>query len=65
MSFDTHYPNRKDRRKQYHGAGRSDRTCRPNGGCPYCRRNREHKNYKREPFSGDRVSAYDLSAIKR
>ena len=65
MSFDTHYPNRKDRRKPYRGAGRNDRACRPGGTCPYCQRNREYRHQKREPFAGDRPSPYDLSAIRR
>ena len=48
MSFDKHYPNRKDRRRPYYRSGVSDRTCRPGGSCPYCQRNRQHKHKRRE-----------------
>lgn len=52
MSFDKHYPNRKDRRKQYHRrAERNDMTCRPHGGCPYCKNNRLHTHKKKEKFA--------------
>lgn len=33
MSFDKHYPNRKDRRKPYRRRGKYDASCRPHGGC--------------------------------
>ena len=36
MSFDKSYPNRKDRRKPYHGSKSFDRSCRNHGSCPYC-----------------------------
>lgn len=41
MSFDVHYPNRKDRVAPYHGSARFDRTCRPGGSCPWCARARQ------------------------
>lgn len=40
MSFDKDYPNRKDHRKPYHGAGRHTRSCRNGGSCDWCRSNR-------------------------
>ena len=41
MSFDNHYPNRKDHRAPYQKkAPRLDSTCRPGGSCPYCQANR-------------------------
>jgi len=40
MSFDKHYPNRKDWRKPYTKSKRFDRSCRCHGGCDYCRNNR-------------------------
>jgi len=43
MSFDNHYPNRKDRRKPYYGSKSFDRTCRNGGSCPYCSSGRKHK----------------------
>jgi hypothetical protein len=48
MAFDNHYPNRKDKRKPYYRAGKCDKSCRPNGGCPWCRGNRMHSTKKRE-----------------
>jgi hypothetical protein len=43
MSFDKHYPNRKDWRRPYRGSKAFDRSCRPHGSCPYCRKGRQHK----------------------
>ena len=40
MAFDNHYPNRKDRRREYRKSKRFDRSCRNHGGCPYCEANR-------------------------
>lgn len=49
MSFDKMYPNRKDWRKQYvKKASICDRTCRPNGGCDYCKCNRLHSTELRK-----------------
>ena len=47
MSFDKHYPNRKDKRKEYRGSKKCDRTCRNHGSCSYCRLGRLHKNKRR------------------
>ena len=56
MSFDNHYPNRKDRRKQYRTkAERCDRSCRPGGSCPYCKSNRL-KKWKIPKIEDDDVS---------
>lgn len=41
MSFDTRYPNRKDHRAPYYGSKAFDRSCRCNGGCPYCAGSRQ------------------------
>lgn len=30
----------KEHRKPYRRSGRFDRSCRPHGGCPYCKNNR-------------------------
>lgn len=43
MSFDRHYPNRKDQRRSYYGSAAFDRSCRPGGSCPHCRRNYQAK----------------------
>jgi hypothetical protein len=32
----------KEHRKPYRGSERFDKSCRCNGGCPYCRSNRLH-----------------------
>lgn len=49
MSFDKHYPNRKDHRRPYRrGSKRFDRTCRNHGSCPYCERGRLHKHKRQE-----------------
>ncbi len=48
MSFDTEYPNRKDRRKPYRKSKRFDRSCRNHGSCPYCERGRKHKHKRRD-----------------
>jgi len=42
MSFDTHYPNRKDWRKPYAGSKLFDRSCRNHGRCSYCEGNRNY-----------------------
>lgn len=46
MSFDKIFPNRKDRRKSYHGSKSFDRTCRPHGSCPYCKNSRQYSSNK-------------------
>lgn len=48
MSLDKSIEHGKEKRKPYYKAGRFDPTCRPNGGCPYCKNNREHKHKKKE-----------------
>jgi hypothetical protein len=50
MAFDTHYPNRKDKRKPYRKSKAVDRTCRNHGSCSYCEGNRTFSNKKREPI---------------
>jgi hypothetical protein len=37
----------KEHRKPYYKSGKSDRTCRPGGSCPYCLNNRMHGLKKR------------------
>lgn len=46
MAFDKTYPNRKDWRRQYYGAGRIFASCRPGGDCPWCQGNRRHQLMK-------------------
>ena len=38
----------KEKRKEYTGGKRIDRTCRNHGGCPWCEGNRLHKHKKKE-----------------
>ncbi len=55
MSFDNKdYPNRKDKRTICHKSGKFDRTCRPNGSCPYCLDNRLHSARIREQKAKDK-----------
>ena len=49
MSFDKTYPNRKDKRKPYHGARAHDPSCRSHGGCPACAGARRRKDRRRAP----------------
>lgn len=39
---------KKEKRSEYYKSGKYDRTCRPNGSCPYCKGNRLHKIKKQE-----------------
>jgi len=48
MSLDKAIDHGKEKRKPYYRSGRFDRTCRPNGGCPYCRNGRAHKHKKKD-----------------
>lgn len=46
MSLNKAINSGKEYRKPYYRSGRFDRTCRPNGSCPYCFNNRYHKHFK-------------------
>ena len=46
VSFDRHYPKRKDWRKPYRRSAAFDSSCRPHGGCPYCEGNRLYHSRK-------------------
>ena len=59
MSFDKSYTNRKDKREPYRGAGKCDRTCRPNGGCPYCERGRLHNNEKKLKTAKEKENEFE------
>ena len=43
MSLEKAIAHGKEKRKPYRGAKAVDRTCRCNGGCPWCEGNRKHK----------------------
>jgi len=53
MSMDKAIAHGKEHRKPYRHSGRFDRTCRPHGGCPWCKRNREHAAKVRELAAND------------
>lgn len=53
MAFDKQYPNRKDWRRPYRKRGRYAKSCRPNGGCPYCRESRLHATRRRMMKAAD------------
>jgi hypothetical protein len=46
MSFDKDYPNRKDHRRPYRGAGQHSRGCRTGGSCGWCQSNRTIQTQK-------------------
>lgn len=58
MSLDKAIEHGKEKRKPYYRSGRFDPTCRPHGGCPYCRRNRKHKHKKKESACKDQEKEY-------
>jgi len=47
MSLDKAIKSGKEHRKPYYGAQACDASCRPHGGCTYCREGRLHK-YKKK-----------------
>ena len=47
MSLDKAIQSGKEHRKKYRGAKSIDCSCRNNGSCDWCRRNRLYKNLKR------------------
>ena len=55
MFKDGEYPGRKDHRKAYIRRGVHDKSCRPNGGCPYCEASRKHSTRKREKSTSEQL----------
>ena len=47
MSLEKGIRHGKEHRKPYYKSARYDKTCRPNGSCPYCKNNRYHKHNKK------------------
>lgn len=47
MSLDKAIKYGKEKRKPYRGAKACDPTCRNNGGCDMCRKNRQHNTTKK------------------
>lgn len=49
----------KEHRREYTGAKSVDKSCRNHGSCPWCARNREHKNDKRKLALIDRETIHE------
>ena len=47
MSLEKAIEHGKEHRKPYYKGKSGSRSCRPNGSCPWCRRNRLHKHMKK------------------
>lgn len=58
MSLDKSIKHGKEKRKPYYRSGKYDKTCRPNGSCPYCRNNRLHKHKKNDPIN--QIKDYEM-----
>ena len=58
MSLNKSIKHGKEKRRPYFTVGKNDPTCRPNGGCPYCKNNRLHKKKKREESCKDQLKDY-------
>lgn len=58
MSYDNHYPRRKDWRRQYHDCRSFDRSCRSGGSDPWMIRNRLHADRKRREGARCEIADY-------
>ena len=58
MPLDKAIKHGKERRKPYYRSGEYDPTCRPNGGCPYCKNNRMHKHKKKQNACKEQEKEY-------
>jgi hypothetical protein len=58
MSLDKAIEHGKEKRKPYYRSGKYDPTCRPNGGCPYCKNSRAHKHKKKESACKAEIKEY-------
>lgn len=54
MSLDKAIEHGKEKRKPYRGAKAIDHTCRNHGSCPWCTKNRQFKNKRREKFINEK-----------
>jgi len=48
----------KEYRKEFRGSKRFDKTCRCNGGCPYCLGNRMHSTIVRKEIAEEKLRDY-------
>jgi len=58
MSLDKGVEYGKERRRDYQGSKRFDRSCRNHGSCDYCRLGREHNNSRREKSAKELFDEY-------
>ena len=58
VSFDKHYPNRKDWRRPYRKAQAVAPSCRPHGECGYCTQNRTHASNKRKQLAEEQIAEF-------
>lgn len=58
MSFDKAIKHGKVDFKPYYDSRRFDYTCRNNGKCSYCSRNRKHKHKRKEISCKDQIKEY-------
>jgi hypothetical protein len=56
VSFDKAIASGKEHRRPYYRSKRFDRTCRPGGSCPWCRRNRQISDLRRREAVHDRIT---------
>lgn len=58
MSLDKGIEYGKERRREYHGSKRFDRSCRNGGSCGYCRNNRQYNGKRRELSAKEILTDY-------
>jgi hypothetical protein len=58
MSLDKSINHGKEKRKPYRKSKAFDKSCRPNGGCPYCAENRKHGEKKRKAKTDQQIKEY-------
>lgn len=58
MSLDKAIENGKEKRKRYYQSKYADRSCRCNGGCPYCFNSRMHADNTRLYSFRERLKEY-------
>jgi len=59
MSLNKSITHGKEHRKPYRGAKAIAKSCRNHGGCEWCKRNRTHKNDKRELRQVQKLEEYN------
>ena len=58
MSLDKAVEFLKEKREKFRGSKAFDVSCRSNGGCDYCKRNRTHSNLLREITANEKLMEY-------